>query len=341
MLGRDEAALPYSQAALELDERANSISATMEALHTLGAIYLDLGDHDAALAQLHRGLSISRKHDNTLMQITFVLQIASVHLRRGALDTAEREMLDILPIAERINTLTNLSLIHQRLVEIYRCGGDYKRAFEHLEAYHAIYVRIFNEQSDRRIKQLEVLHQVEMTRRQADLYREIATTDFLTGLLSRRRFVELAEVAWLQAAPDGAQFCLMMLDIDHFKRVNDRHGHPAGDKVLAAVASRLREHLRQGDLIGRYGGEEFVALVSGESKQAWLGVAERFRAAVAQTPFEIGSQQLGVTISVGLATFASESQCSFPELIERADQALYSAKRLGRDQVVVWAPQAT
>jgi diguanylate cyclase (GGDEF)-like protein len=179
-----------------------------------------------------------------------------------------------------------------------------------------------------------------MTRKQADHYREIATTDFLTGLLSRRRFVELAEAAWRQAAADGGQFALMMVDIDHFKLINDLHGHPAGDKVLAAVAARLREHLRHGDLIGRYGGEEFVALVSGESTQAWLRIAERFRSAVAQAPFEIDAHQLGVTISVGLATFVATSQCSFPELVERADEALYAAKRFGRDQVVVWAPQA-
>jgi diguanylate cyclase (GGDEF)-like protein len=340
LLGRDESALPYSLAAVAFEERANSTSATMEALHTLGAIYLKLGDDETAAAQLQRGLSISREHDNTLMQVTFALKIASIHLNRGELDIAERELLDILPVAERINSLTNLSLVHQRLAETYKRSDDYRRAFEHFEAYHAIYERLFNEQSDRRVKRLEVLHQVEITRKQADMYRQIATTDFLTGLLSRRQFVEFAEVKLRQAAAAGEQFALIMVDIDHFKRINDRHGHPAGDKVLAEVAARLRDQLRHGDLIGRYGGEEFVALVSDPSPQAWLRVAERFRTAVVQVPFEIDTQPLAVTISVGLATFTAETPCSFAELVERADQALYAAKRGGRDQVVVWVPQA-
>lgn len=339
MLGRDEEALPYGEAALALDARAGSVSATMEALHTLGAVHLGLGHDDAAQAHLQRGLSLSRGHDNTLMQITFVLQIGSVHLSRGELDAAEQEMLDILPVAEKINSLTNLSLIHQRLVEIYKRGDDFRRAFRHLEAHHDLYVRLFNEQSDRRVRRLEVLHQVEMTRKQADLFREMAATDFLTGLLSRRRFVELAEAAWQAATREGGQFGLMMLDIDHFKQINDGHGHPAGDQVLAAMAARLREHLRQGDLVGRYGGEEFVALVTGASPPAWLHIAERFRAAVARAPFEIDGHPIPVTISVGVAPFTTDARCPLAELVERADQALYAAKQGGRNRVVVWAPQ--
>jgi diguanylate cyclase (GGDEF)-like protein len=261
--------------------------------------------------------------------------MAAVHLYRGALAEAEQEMLATLPVAARINSLTNLSLVHKNLVEIYRRGDDYRRAFEHLDAYHQIYVRLFNEQSDRRLRRLEVLHEVEMTRKQVELFREMATTDFLTGVLSRRRFMELAEAAWQRTSRDGGQFCLMLLDIDHFKHINDTHGHPVGDRALTAVAARLKECLRQGDLIGRYGGEEFVALVTSASPVAGLQIAERFRMAVAQAPIAIDGQELSVTISVGLASIAGDAACTVPELVECADKALYAAKQGGRNRVVV------
>ena len=121
-----------------------------------------------------------------------------------------------------------------------------------------------------------------------------------------------------------------MIDIDHFKAVNDEHGHAAGDRVLAAVAGSMREHLRAEDQLGRLGGEEFLALLPDAGAHAAASAAEKLRGEVGALEVEHDGRDLGVTISVGWATWEGESP---DELLRRADEALYEAKRAGRDRV--------
>ena len=130
----------------------------------------------------------------------------------------------------------------------------------------------------------------------------------------------------------------MMLDIDHFKNVNDQYGHKAGDEVLSTVAASIKQCLRPGDVAGRYGGEEFVVLVSGASLKQCLKIAERIRQSVAQQTFHIGQAVTGVTISLGVAwmnpdrMFPLEGLSAlFPSVGLNA-----SAKRQGRNRVVAW-----
>src|SRR5258708_11742543 len=123
--------------------------------------------------------------------MSYVIEISRIHQARGQLDTAEEEILLALEAAERINSLTNISLLHERLVEIYREKHAYAAALEHFEAFHATYRKIFNDRSDRRIKNLEITHQVEISRQHAALYRELASTDYLTHPVNRRRFFEI------------------------------------------------------------------------------------------------------------------------------------------------------
>ena len=131
----------------------------------------------------------------------------------------------------------------------------------------------------------------------------------------------------------------MMIDIDHFKSVNDRHGHAAGDAVLTTFASRMRDHLREDGLFGRFGGEEFAVLLTGVDAAAALVVAERLRLLASELiPLEDG-RLLDITVSVGVAAVQADD-ARFDQVLGRADAALYLAKNRGRDQVAIHASVA-
>ncbi|MBP6438847.1 MAG: GGDEF domain-containing protein [Thermomonas sp.] len=154
---------------------------------------------------------------------------------------------------------------------------------------------------------------------------QLSRTDALTGLANRRCFVEAA-AAHLRASPAR----LLMIDIDHFKRINDTHGHETGDAALRAVADALGQGLRSGELLARWGGEEFIALL--EDADDASARAERMRAAVAATCVQSGDAALRLSASFGLARVARGG--ALDAAIARADEALYRAKREGRDRVV-------
>ena len=164
----------------------------------------------------------------------------------------------------------------------------------------------------------------------------LATTDALTGLPNQRQL--RARLAEVQARHDrgGSPFSLLFLDIDHFKRVNDSYGHPAGDEVLRRVAGVLSDRVRKVDLAARYGGEEFAVLLEGTDKEGALIMAERIRSAVAAMDLGDLGVSTAVTVSVGIASVPTDCTDTDP-LIAAADQALYQAKRDGRNRCVLAA----
>ena len=336
MLRRDREALDYAEAALSLSSRLGTYVEKLYVLHSLGAIHFALRNYDQAMIFLQEGLEISRRNRSQLLELTYVAEISSIHQVRGNFDEAEEELLLALQLAEKINSLANISLIHERLIAIYKGKQDYKSALEHFEAFHAVYEKIFNDKSDRRIKNLEIINQVESTRKQAELYRELAGTDPLTSLVNRRRFLEIAEAAIQNLKINKGQLAVIILDIDHFKNVNDQYGHKAGDEVLTAIAACIKNSLRGGDVAGRYGGEEFVVLVNGASSDQCLKIAERIRVAVAQQVIPIDHAAVTVTISLGITSINPDQVLPLDELIDRADQAMYIAKKQGRNRVVAW-----
>lgn len=160
----------------------------------------------------------------------------------------------------------------------------------------------------------------------------LSQTDQLTGLLNRRGFDAAAAAALTAAHEAGRSAVAFMCDIDHFKSVNDRFGHDAGDKVLVAVADVLRQVVGEGEtLVARYGGEEFAALMIGMTREQSEHHAEQIRRACAASEVMVGAAPLRVTISIGF-TFA-RNEVDLARLMRTADQALYAAKRRGRDRV--------
>jgi two-component system cell cycle response regulator len=163
---------------------------------------------------------------------------------------------------------------------------------------------------------------------------ELSTKDELTDLYNRRYFMESAEREAAGSARYGKDLCLLMLDLDFFKQINDNHGHPAGDTVLKQTARVLKESIRQYDIACRYGGEEFAVIMPNTRLSGARTFSERLREKFESTTVLYESKELRFTVSIGLAQFAPEIDQSIGDLIKRADDGLYAAKKQGRNRVV-------
>ena len=157
--------------------------------------------------------------------------------------------------------------------------------------------------------------------------------DGLTGLLDRRAIDEALQAQIQRSRRTGETFSVLMLDLDHFKAINDRFGHAAGDRALKHVAALLREVLREVDRLGRVGGEEFLAMMPGAALDAAGPVAERVRERLAANPMMLDSIPVLLSASIGMAQWNAPDEDA-SRLVGRADSALYAAKALGRDRVV-------
>lgn len=174
----------------------------------------------------------------------------------------------------------------------------------------------------------------------ARLYTEIqslAVTDELTGVYNRRGFFELGQREVERARRFDRPLSALMLDIDHFKLFNDQYGYSTGDQVLVTVAQRCRDVIRDVDLLGRFGGEEFMLLLAEDTRATASQVAERLRQAIANQPFITSRGEITVTISLGVAQMSAESE-DVHQLIDQAGSALQTAKTNGRNRVCVYTP---
>ena len=172
-------------------------------------------------------------------------------------------------------------------------------------------------------------------------FQDAAMTDSKTGLLSAVAWQQLALRELARAKRDTVPAALLMLDLDHFKSVNDNHGHMAGDAVLKTVADALKSELREYDIVGRFGGEEFVVLLTEADTARAILIAQRLREAIGTSTTrhpDLGDNSAPLTVSVGVATFPAHG-FELDELMRAADAALYRAKSMGRDRVVLWSPE--
>jgi diguanylate cyclase (GGDEF)-like protein len=169
----------------------------------------------------------------------------------------------------------------------------------------------------------------ERIRRQWEL---AAATDYLTGLPNRRTITGTGEARFNAAKRSGASFAVAIIDIDHFKSINDRYGHDIGDITLKHVAAVLEQHCRGPNMVGRQGGEEFVALLEVNTVAEAHAAAERLRQAIESATLKLNNTELKITASIGVGVIAAEDRV-LDDLLRRADQALYAAKSGGRNRV--------
>jgi diguanylate cyclase len=182
------------------------------------------------------------------------------------------------------------------------------------------------------LKTSEELDQIRDSLKLAELH---SNTDALTGLANRRSLEAFLRSAQIAAMETGEPLGILMIDIDHFKKFNDSYGHQVGDQVLRLVARVLQDHVCEGDLAARYGGEELTAVLPGASLEICADVAERFRRRISEarlTRRTTGEEIASVTVSIGVAQFRLAESAEV--LIERGDRALYQAKRSGRNRTI-------
>ncbi|MDD4879849.1 MAG: sensor domain-containing diguanylate cyclase [Candidatus Omnitrophica bacterium] len=198
-------------------------------------------------------------------------------------------------------------------------------AFLGMEEEHAESFSILAKQLALEFKKINLYEKVQ----------ELAITDGLTGIYVRRHFIERLNEEVARSKRHSLKLSLLMIDLDHFKQCNDTYGHLVGDIVLKEISRIMKEYVRQVDLIGRYGGEEFVIALPDTDKNSALNVADRIRMSVEKHKFRAYDETILMTISIGVATFPENGE-DVVTLIDRADQALYKAKEEGRNKAVSW-----
>ena len=181
---------------------------------------------------------------------------------------------------------------------------------------------------------LELKHTKDQLKKALKELEKLAGTDSLTGVANRRQLTIAAEKELSRVSRYGHSFSLLLVDIDHFKLVNDTYGHQVGDRAIVTMTNTIQSLLRKGDSLGRLGGEEFVVLLPHTNSDKALLVAERIRQRVAQIPIPVPKATIHITISIGVATYL-ESDRSIDNILKRADDALYEAKNQGRDRVIL------
>lgn len=190
-----------------------------------------------------------------------------------------------------------------------------------------------HDELEKRVK--ERTSELEKVNRQLE---ELSITDGLTGLYNHRYLMQTLPTEYERAVRYNHSLAFLMLDIDHFKQVNDRFGHPCGDLVLQNISAVLKKNMRKADLIARYGGEEIAMLLFEADSSMALHVAEKLRLMIERHNFLCDGNSLNVTVSIGLAVYPENNIQSWSELLDSADQAVYRAKELGRNKVITYTP---
>lgn len=357
-MGRGEQALEACQESLRL-ARENGIDAVaVTALSTLGEVYLGSKDYARAEEYLLQALALSRQNkagsDEFQSQLHLGMLYQALHNDEAALAAFE----GALTLSHASNDRRGESQCHQLLSEVYEKRQDHAAALQHFKQFHSLKETVFNEHTAKRLAGLQVTYKVETAKRDAEIHylktielrREIeerksaqanleklATHDSLTGLLNRREFFLLGEQELQRSVQAGQPLSVLLFDLDYFKQVNDSYGHAIGDQVLIHITKVVSECLRQEELIGRYGGDEFAILLPGSNCAQAQQIAERLREKMASGPIPTPKGDISLTLSLGIAELGETRSEDLDSLLEFADQALYAAKRAGRDRIAVYA----
>ncbi|HHJ4328413.1 TPA: GGDEF domain-containing protein, partial [Klebsiella pneumoniae] len=244
------------------------------------------------------------------------------------LDQALREQ--VSGLQSSVQDATDLPSLKQNLES--RLDGLLNTVIEHRRQRDSLEAVMVERMQGLLGKVAEMEQEAQGFRQHIEEQRQKALTDTLTGLPNRAAWNERLELEMARWQRYGSELLLAVLDIDHFKRINDGYGHLAGDKVLKLIASELRKRLRKTDFMARFGGEEFVLLIPGTPMDGGRQLLETLRSAIEACPFHFRGEPVTITLSAGLTAFKGDE--STDSAFERADQALYRAKREGRNRVI-------
>jgi diguanylate cyclase (GGDEF)-like protein len=349
-----ELALASAAESLKIAQNLEIADLIVSILDTTGQIYLASQDYTKAEGYFNQALAHYHGAGNDPDEIKLNLARATIGL--GRLNDAAgwlKESLESVQ-ARGVNRFTYQ--VHELLSQIYEKKGELPAALEQFKLFHKCKTEVYNEETQRRLGNLMASQQAETARTDEKIYelrnrtllKEIsdyrqavaemevlATKDSLTGMLNRRHFMTLGAYAFDSARRAGQTVAALMVDLDDFKRVNDRYGHLAGDQVLMDVTSIIQSSLRKEDLVGRIGGEEFAALLTGTELNDVERISDRILRNVAEHKSKVGTKEIQITLSIGIALLDSGIE-SLAKLLERSDDAMYAAKKAGKNRVMVW-----
>jgi len=356
-LGDHKEALLNSLESLRLAEETKFSGLIMTATGTVGETYLAMGDYAQASHYLQQYLVAARSAGSKRDEAWALILLGETD-HRQRLDTSAMPYLSqALDIAQQLGLRAEAARCHELLADIYEQQGDLKQALAQLKLLNQVRESIYNEDTAKRIANLQVIHQVESAKRDAEIQylktielqkeiekrkeaesalEELATLDPLTGVLNRREFFILVEKEIQSTLQKQQPLSMIMLDVDHFKTVNDRYGHAIGDQVLTAIAQIIRDNIRRGEVVGRIGGDEFAILLPGHDGLQSQRIAKRLHDKIASQSFKLDQGTFLLTASLGVAELDREHDDSLSALLDHADQAMYSTKRSGRNRIATY-----
>lgn len=338
-LGRFDEAVAHLREGLALAERDGRAAAQAMVRANLAEPLARTGRLDEAIAEARAAAESLAAHQLPIPETFARSMLGRLLAERGDHDAAGPELRRALELAERTGSANHVAQAQLALARWHKAAGRFEAALAHHEAFHEAERRQVNEASQRAQREMaarfdlaQARHDAELQRRHAAELAALSRTDALTGLANRRAFDERLADALAHAARQREPLALAILDLDDFKRINDRFGHPVGDAVLQAAAAVLRGALRASDLVARYGGEEFVVAFPATSLDGARHACEQLRAALAGHDWPALHPGLAVTTSIGIAAIA-ETGADRVALLREADRRLYDAKRQGKNRV--------
>ncbi len=359
-------ALPYSLKAIDLARSQGLISEEIILISTVSEILVAMKSFEEAGLYLQDALT---KYQNSNLSRPYVFMLimfglAGLNMEQAKYQVAEPYLFQALENARQHDFKTTQMLCHQQLCAVYENTLQYHLALEHFKQFQALQVSISGKDMARKIALLKAEYRIELSRRETETFRNqnrelqheieerkrgqsllenLAMRDSLTNLFNRRQFSILAEAEFERSIRYNHPLCVLLLDIDHFKQINDQYGHQVGDQVLVKLARTIQTDLRDSsDIIGRYGGEEFIAILPEITSARAALVGERLRKTINDLQHDYKDGQISVTISIGISEFegnhALVPNLTLHKLINQADLALYIAKKNGRNRVEQYQP---
>jgi len=353
-LGKYEKALSYGQKAATYFQNNEVFQLAADAWINIGRVYLgmaNLAQAEQALLQANHLADTYHFHQHASIALSL---LGKVQIEQNQFKEAEKNLKKSLELAGEISLHSIKADCHLMLSDLYAAAGNHKQAYEHHQAFHEEKEQTYQRDIANRVRVLELSHHLETAKNisetlqaQNEALREevrlrkrtqakleaLSRIDPLTGLFNRRHFFELAEKEFSRARRYRRPVSAIMVDLDHFKTINDNHGHIVGDQVLAEVAQRIQQNSREVDIVGRYGGEEFIILLPETNLEDALILAERIWKSLTARPASTSKLVLPLQASLGVSSCSNGVDTPLYDLIEQADQALYRAKDLGRNRI--------
>jgi diguanylate cyclase (GGDEF)-like protein len=365
-LGDDERALEYMQrAAVRLGETGGR-DGEATCLRDIGRIHERRGEVERALEFYQASLEITRQLGARVFQAETLVPLGALRVRMGEVEQGLADLHAALEISTELGARPQVYAAHEALQAVYESRGELDLALEHFRAFHAVWRDVFNAETNARIKSVLVRAEVQQAQREAEILRQKndeltaaydrlrqadeekagllqqlreqavelerqTREDSLTGVSNRRHLDALLAVEWERALRFGRALTVAMLDLDHFKAVNDRFSHAVGDEVLRTVARILRDHTRGVDVVARYGGEEFCLILVETKLEEGARLCDRLRGLIERYDWSALRPGLSVTITAGVAGLHEAEAPN--ELLAAADVRLYAAKHQGRNRV--------